>query len=95
MNREDLKQYSGKHVIIVLDGKQTSDAILSADDPAEAYLSVAKNDPEWTTKARYILTDSDVDNMSMTSGVGLIGKIYLKRDGDELIWDHSADPSEE
>ncbi|SRR6266540_44170 len=89
MKRDDLKQYSGKSVTLILDGKQTSDARLYADNPNEAYVSIAKLAPEWTVAARYTLTDEDVVKLSDSGSGGLIGAIYLKREGDSLIWDNS------
>ena len=89
MTRADLTHYTGKHVRLILEGKSTSSALLNAENPAEAFITIPKLYPEWTTQSRYILTDEDVASLSPDSSGGLIGKIYLKRDGDALIWDHS------
>ena len=89
MKREDLKLYSGKYVILILDGKQTSDARLYAENPDEAYVSITKPSPEWAIAARYTLRDEDVSKLSDSGSGGLIGAIYLKREGDSLIWDSS------
>jgi hypothetical protein len=101
MKREDLKQYSGKHVIIILDGKEELYSVtLLANDPSSAYLRVPMlpKPGEPGAKIRdYPLTDADVESLSPSGrgGDSLIGAIYLKRDGDALSWDDASQPASE
>jgi hypothetical protein len=94
MKREELKQHSGKHVIIVLNGKEElSAAELHVNDRYVAYLTVTP--PEgWLKSTHYPLTDTDVESLSLIGrgGGDLIGDIHLKRDGASLKRDDSAQP---
>lgn len=96
MKREELKQHSGKPVIIILDGKEETSTVILRVDGLSACLVVPMPNPgevlgitkEWE------LTDADVEGLeSIDSGGGsLIGPIYLKRDGDSLKWDGDSQP---
>lgn len=87
MERHDLRQYSGKHVTVILNGEQSSAPQLDAAGPYKAFITVAQLAPNWTRVAPYVLTDEDVANLSPDSSGGLIGKIFLKSDGNSLTWD--------
>jgi hypothetical protein len=88
MKRDELPQYSGKRVTLHLNGDENRNARLYADDPGKAYVSIAEP-AEWALAARYYLTDADVESLSDDGSNGLIGAIYLKREGDSLISDSS------
>lgn len=87
MKRGELAPYAGRHVTIVLDGKQTSDARLYLNP--QPYITVPTVS-EWKKWTPYILADADIETLTPDSSNGLTGNIYLKREGDALIWDHSA-----
>jgi hypothetical protein len=101
MKREDLPNYSGKHVTILLDGNQDhTSATLLADDRTAAYLRVRmlpKPGEVWANEENYPLTDADVESLSLRgdSSDNLIGAIYLKRDGNSLSWDEASQPAAE
>jgi hypothetical protein len=95
VTREELKDQSGKTVIVVIACEEVS-AELHVHDSGPAYLTVAM-DGVWAKMARYDLTDADVESLSPSNrgGGGLIGPIYLKSDGESLKWDDSAHPRPE
>jgi hypothetical protein len=96
MKREDLKQYSAKHLIAIIDGKEESTP-LNVDDPNAAYISAPMPEPNgvWAKTADYVLSDANVESLSIVKRGGrevLTGAIYLKRDGAVLKWDADAQP---
>jgi hypothetical protein len=101
VTRDELPQHSGKHVTILLEGNQDhKSATLLADGANPAYLRVLmlpKPGEVWADMENYPLTDADVESLSLRGDAdgGLIGAIYLKRDGNSLSWDAASQPAAE
>jgi hypothetical protein len=51
----------------------------------------------WANEENYPLSDTDVESLSLRGDAdgGLIGAIYLKRDGNSLSWDDASQPAAE
>jgi hypothetical protein len=96
MQRDELKDHSGKPLVAIIDGN-AEEVPLNVDNPNAVHLSAPMTKPNepWAKIADYVLTDANVESLSVVERGGrevLIGAIYLKRDGDVLKWDADAQP---
>ena len=75
MKREDLRAFSGFHVGVIMQ-ETPGTAILHADDPERAHLTVPHSST-WTAEHPYYLSDEEIARFTQDGARHLASKIVL------------------